>query len=153
MGRIHANGFFTIEVARGATLTIEGDITLKSGTLIGVRKNAALRIGAGCFFNRNCTILCRDAIRIGADCLFGESVKVYDHDHRLAGGKVSKSDYTLGSVEIGEGCWLANDVNVLKGSVLPANSVVAAKGVVNRPLEHAGIYAGIPVAYKKALPN
>jgi acetyltransferase-like isoleucine patch superfamily enzyme len=152
-GRIHANGFFGIEVARGAKLTIEGDVTFKSGTLIGVRKNASLRIGTGCFFNRNCSIICRDSISIGKDCLFGESVRVYDHDHRIAGGNVSKSEYTLASVTIGDDCWLANDVDVLKGSRIPDGCVIAAKGVVNRPLDSKGIYAGIPVEFKKALPN
>lgn len=151
-GRIHANGFFTIEVARGARLTIEGDVTFKSGTLIGVRKNASLYIGSGCFFNRNCSIVCRDSITIGKDCLFGESVKIYDNDHKIANGKVSKSEYALAPITIGNDCWLANDVDVLKGSVIPDNCVIAAKGVVNRPLEREGIYAGIPVAFKKALP-
>lgn len=149
LGRVSSNGFFKIEVARNAKLIIEGNITLSSGTLLAVRKNAFLSIGEGCFFNRNCSVVCREKITIGHDCLFGESVRVYDSDHLIKDGKVAKDAYKTSQISIGNACWIANDVNVLRGSLLLDNTVIGAMSLVNRALEVSGIYAGIPVGLKK----
>lgn len=150
-GKFISCGFFRIEIAKNAKLVIEGDITLKSGTIIGVRKNAVLTIGSGCFFNRNCSIVCREQIDIGKDCLFGESVKIYDNNHRVSLGKIDKDIYDTSPIVIEEGCWIANDVNILKGSFIPKNSVVGAMSLVNKRFETSGIYAGIPATFKRAV--
>jgi len=150
-GRISSNGFFYIELARGAQLIITGNITLSRGTLLAVRKNSILQIGHGCFFNRQCSIVARNSIVIGEDILVGENVKIYDNDHKIVNGIVSKNEYSTDPIVIGDRCWLANDVHVLRGSVLPNDTVIAAKGLVNRVLDVSGIYAGIPVVYKKSL--
>ena len=150
-GRISSNGFFTIELAKGARLIIIGNITLSRGTLVAVRKNSIVQIGQGCFFNRQCSIVSRKSIVIGENTLVGENVKIYDNDHKIINGTVSKNEYSTEPIVIGEGCWLANDVHILKGSVLPCNTVIAAKGLVNRVLSVSGIYAGIPAVYKKSL--
>ena len=150
-GRISSNGFFTIEAARGARVIIERDVTFQSGVYIGVRKNAYLKISQGSFFNRNCTIIARDSVSIGKDALFGENVKIYDNNHKIIDARVSKKEYDSAPIKIGDYCWLANDVNVLMGSIIPNNSVIATKGVVNRELQDEGLYAGIPVIFKKTL--
>ena len=150
-GKISSSGFFKIEIAKNAKLTISGNITLKSGTIIGVRKNARLTIDDGCFFNRNCSIICREEITIGKNCLFGESVKIYDNDHKLFAGKIYKDEYITSSIVIEDECWIANDVNILKGSYIPKNTVVGAMSLVNKRLEQSGIYAGIPVIFKRAI--
>ncbi len=93
-GKIKADRFFRIELARNSTLFINGDIHLQSHVFIAVRKNAQLTIGDSCFFNRFCSIVCRDKIRIGDNCMFGESVKVYDHDHAIEPEKASRIHYT-----------------------------------------------------------
>lgn len=150
-GKFTSCGFFRIEIAKNAKLVIEGDITLKSGTIIGVRRGGSLTIGGGCFFNRNCSIICRDKIEIGSNCLFGESVKIYDHNHRVAFGKIEKELYDTSPIVIQDGCWIANDVNILKGSFIAKNSVIAAMSLVNKRFEASGIYAGIPATFKKAI--
>lgn len=150
-GKFTSCGFFKIEIAKNAKLIIEGDITLKSGTIIGVRKNSILKIGKGCFFNRNCSIVCREEIDIGNSCLFGESVKIYDNNHKVSLGKIYRDSYDTSPIVIEEGCWIANDVNILKGSFIPKNSVIGAMSLVNKKLDDSGIYAGIPVIFKRTI--
>ena len=150
-GKISSDRFFRIEIARNAELVINGNIDIKSNVLIAVRKNAKLLIGNGCFFNRNCSIVCRETILIGNDCMFGENVKIYDHDHKIENKTISKTLYNTGKITIESNCWIANDVNILKSSYIRSSSVVGAMSLVNRPLEKSGIYIGIPVSLKKEL--
>jgi len=150
-GGIASNGFWRIEAGRGAFLHIGRGVTLQDGCFIGVRKNARLEIGDGVFMNRHCSVIVREHVTIGSDTLCGESVKIYDNNHRIENGRVSKTLYDTAPVRVGAECWLGNDVNVLMGSVIPDNTVIAAKGIVKGPLEKSGLYAGIPVQFKKSL--
>lgn len=153
-GSIRSNGFFTIEVARGARCVIHGDITLQDGVLLAVRKQGCLEIGGQCFFNRHTSVVCRDKVVIGDGCMFGEAVKIYDHDHKILEQSISKKEYSSLPISIADGCWIANNVNVLKGSSIPATSVIGAMSLVNGKLQSSGIYAGIPVRLRKKLdPN
>lgn len=150
-GRIKAKRFFRIEVSKNAKLIINGNITVKENVLIAVRKGAKLQIGNEVFFNRNCSIVTKDYIEIGDDCMFGENVKIYDHDHKIENFTISKDTYTTAPINIAKNCWIANDVNILKGSIIPENTVIAAMSLVNKPLEKSGLYAGIPVKFKKPI--
>ena len=150
-GKVSSDRFFRIEIARNARLVIDGNLDIKSNVLIAVRKNAKLSIGHGCFFNRNCSIVCREEVSIGNDCMFGENVKIYDHDHKIDHRTISKTLYNTNSITIESGCWIANDVNILKSSYIKSNSVIGAMSLVNKPLEQSGIYTGVPVHFRKEL--
>ena len=150
-GSIRSNGFFKIHVARGAKCIIQGDVILQSGVILAVRKNAVLEIGKNCFFNRHCSIICREKIVIKAECFFGEAVKIYDHDHKISKKGIARAEFISSPIYIEQGCWLANGVNILKGSMLPQLSVIGAMSLVNSKLEKSGIYAGIPVKLRKEM--
>ena len=150
-GKIKANRFFRVELSRGSSLKILGTLDVKENVLIAVRKNATLTIGRDCFFNRNCSVVVREKIEIGSDCMFGESVRIYDNNHLIENGIIYKDKYNTKSIRIGDGCWIANDVNILMGSKIPKKSVIAAMSLVNKELEKTGIYAGVPVDYKKSI--
>ena len=76
-GLIFPEGFVSISIHKGAKLIIKGNITLRQGTQILIRENARCVIGKKVFFNRNCSLVCRDNIIIGNSVLLGESVKIY----------------------------------------------------------------------------
>ena len=148
-GKIKSKGFLNIELSRNSLLVISGDLTLQKDVLIAVRKNAKLNIGNNCFFNRNCSIVCREEINIQNDCLFGENIKIYDNNHKIISGIVSKDLYDTKSITIEKNSWIANDSNILMGSYIKEKSVIAAMSLVNKPLEYSGIYIGIPVKLNK----
>ena len=148
-GRIKANRFFRIELSRNAKLEIKGTLDIKENVLFAVRKNAKLEIGENCFFNRNCSVVVRESVKIGNNCMFGENVKIYDNDHLIRNGKIFQDKYLTKEIIISPNCWIANDVNILKGSTLPKGCVIAAMSLVKFSLSESGIYAGIPVSLKK----
>ena len=67
-GKIKSKGFLNIELSKNSLLVISGNLTLQKDVLIAVRKDAKLYIGNNCFFNRNCSIVCREGINIQNDC-------------------------------------------------------------------------------------
>ena len=144
-GQIILNGFFNIEVSKNAYLNILGTISLRSNVLLAVRDNANLTIKDGCFFNRNTSIVCRKSIEIGKNSIFGEGVKIYDNDHKVVNGIVCHNKFNTKKIIIGDNCWVGNDVNILKGSIIKNKTIVGAMSLVKGELYKEGIYVGIPV--------
>ena len=150
-GVIRVEGKVKVSISRGACLVINGPISIKGQTQILIREGAYCEIGKRTFINRNCSIVCRESIIVGDSVLFGESVKVYDNDHKIINSVVSNGEFNTAPIVIGDNAWIANDVNVLKGSKIPSSTVIGAMSLVNKPLEKCGVYVGIPVRLIKLL--
>lgn len=114
------------------SLKFKGLPSVRRGFNIIIESPGKVHIGRGCFFNNDCSIVCRDEITIGNNCMFAEGVKIYDHDHRFRDPNklIKDQGYKNSSVVIGSNCWLANNVIVLKGTVVGANSIIGAGCVV-----------------------
>ena len=143
-GRIISNGFFNIEISKNAQLSIFGTITLRPNVLIAIRDNAKLTIKDGCFLNRSTSIVCRENIEIGKNSMFGENVKIYDNDHKIINGTVCRNKFNTKKIIIGNYCWIGNDVNILKGSIIKDKTIIGAMSLVKSKLSKQGVYAGIP---------
>ncbi|WP_157503081.1 acyltransferase [Mangrovimonas xylaniphaga] len=92
-----------------------------------------LKIGQGTFVNTNCSFNALDEVKIGENCLFGESVKIYDHNHRfnVKGQLLKEQNYSLGKVTIGNNTWVGSNVVILKGVTIGNNVVIGAGCVLN----------------------
>jgi len=100
-----------------------GNFTLISGSLhcdIG----APLRIG--------------DRVRIGHD------VSLLTVDHRVGPQEMRCGERKFGTIEIGDGAWLASRVVVLPGVSIGAGSIVAAASVVTRDIPPNTLAVGAP---------
>ena len=150
-GKIKVKGLLKLELSSSSTIVILGNLVLQDNVTISVRKGASLTIGKDCFFNKNCSIVSRDNITIEDDCMFGENIKIYDHNHLIQDGIIYKDKYDTKSITIGKNCWIANDVNILKGSIIPKNTVIGAMSLVNKELKESAIYTGIPVKLQKKI--
>ena len=148
-GFIKPEGNVNLHISKNGFACIKGNITLREGTTLLVREGANLTIGDGVFFNRNCSVVCRKEIKIGKQTLFGECVKVYDNDHSFGSSGVDKSSFESSRIFIGERVWVANNVNILKGSKISDFSVVGAMSLVKGNLEESGVYVGIPARLVK----
>jgi len=100
-------------------------------------------IGRGTFINWSCFFE-GGPIEIGRDCQIGMETMIATGSHPMEDGRVTKRHEQLG-VKIGDGCWLGARVTVLPGVTIAPGTVVGAGSVVNRSIEEAGVYAGVPV--------
>jgi len=105
--------------------------------------NGKLSIGEGCYFNRFCIISSHEQITIGSGCMFGPGVKIYDNNHQHTPEKGVSCQLNTKPVEIGNNCWIASDVIILKGSRIGDNCVIGAQCIV-----HGEIPAGSVIRKK-----
>ncbi|MDO5124493.1 MAG: acyltransferase [Eubacteriales bacterium] len=91
--------------------------------------SAKLKIGRGTYFNSGCNIGALESVTIGEQCLFGPNVCVFDNNHDFDAGGVKFTNNTS-PVTIGDRCWLASNVVVLKGASIGNNCVIGAGCVI-----------------------
>lgn len=117
----------------GKSLVLKSLPSVRRGFNVVIEPPGEVSIGKGCFFNNDCSIVCRDRVTIGDNCLFAEGVKIYDHDHRFRNPDklIKDQGYKAQPVVIGSNCWLANNVIVLKGTTIGSNTVIGAGCVVH----------------------
>lgn len=135
-GRIIFYKGFVFDVS-GEKFTIKiGKTTFKEDCSIRIRKNANLSIGEDVFFNRGCSVSCLGTTAIGAHTLFGENVKIYDHNHNFRNKDelIKNQGYSLGSVKIGENCWIGSNTVILKNVVIGDNVVIGANCIIHKSI-------------------
>ena len=84
------------------------------------------------------------SLKIGNHCSISTGVQIYTHDtvkYCVSGGRLSKE---VGTVVIGDNCYIAPSSTIGKGVVLGKCCVVCAKSFVNKNFEDYSIIAGTP---------
>ena len=85
-------------------------------------------------------------IKIGNDCMFSNDIEIRNGDsHSIINLNENKRVNYAEDVFIGNHVWLTAHVKILKGSVVPSNSIVGNSSVVSHKFQDENtIYAGIP---------
>lgn len=114
--KIFGNG--CISIGRNNEISADCDIQ--------VHGKGRFSIGDGSYMNRFCMISAHNSVSIGNHCMFGPCVKIFDNNHRFSREEGVSSDLTVGSVRIGNNCWIASNVIILKGAEIGDNCVIGA---------------------------
>lgn len=88
--------------------------------------NANLNIGSHTYFNNGCVISAMKSISIGNNCLFGPNVMVFDNNHMFTSKNGVSYEHKCDDITIGNNCWLAAGVIILKGTTIGDNCVIGA---------------------------
>lgn len=84
-------------------------------------------------------------VTIGKNTMIGAQCYIIDANHGTAKGQLIRTQKNeVEPIFIGEDCWLAADVTVIKGSVIEDGAVVGAKALVNGHIESNSINVGVP---------
>ena len=100
------------------------------GTIL-VDENAKLQIGHRVYFNEDLMISVKSGVTIGDGCRFGPGVKIFDNDHTFDAENGVSDKHVSAPITIGNHCWIAANVVILKGTQIGNNCVIGAGAVVH----------------------
>lgn len=132
-----------ISVAEGASVEIGADTWLRSDiapVIIFAFAGARIRIGREGFLN-GCHLSAKSSVEIGDRVWIGPGSRVFDADqHDLAADRRERIE----PVKIGDHCWIASDVTVLRGVEIGPQSVVGTRSLVTTSLPPHTLAVGNP---------
>lgn len=123
--------FCALKIFDHGTMEIGRNTELAHGCDIEVHGKGILIIGDGTYMNRYCMVSAHCCVRIGCHCMFGPGVKIFDNNHKFSREKGVSSELKSSPVSIGDRCWIASDVIILKGTTIGNNCVIGAGCVVS----------------------
>ena len=130
-------------------LVLGNDIAMQQGVVLSVSKNAILRIGNNSAFNERVTIHSKVSITINDNCRIGWNVQIFDTGFHYMINK-GKLAYRNAPVVIENNVWVGNGVSIMKGTYLPAYTVVASNSLVNKNFKEIGehcMIGGVPAKF------
>jgi acetyltransferase-like isoleucine patch superfamily enzyme len=125
--------YMRISVSKTAKIEILENVTFRAFGNIVVEQAGTLLIGKNVFFNNYCSLNCLDEITIGENTLIGESVKIYDHNHKYSNAPqfyVHPDQFSTAPVHIGQNCWIGSNVVILKGVTIGNNVIIGANNLI-----------------------
>ena len=149
------DGFFVRFPVEGELLEAldEGRLEIREGTLlepgcwITIAPQARIRIGAGCFLNRETMVAAQELVEIGDHVMFANGCFIGDADHRFDNPEQPvpwQGFTTKGPVRIGDNCWFGVGCVVTSGVEIGERCVIGANSVVTQDIPPRTIAAGAP---------
>jgi acetyltransferase-like isoleucine patch superfamily enzyme len=136
-----------LEALDSGRLEIGESTLLEPGCWLTLAPKARIRIGEGCFLNRETMLAASELIEIGDHVMFANGCFVGDSDHRYDDPTmpVTWQGFDLkGPVRIGDNCWFGVNCVITGGVTIGERCVVGANSVVTRDLPAGVIAAGVP---------
>ena len=130
-------------------LVLDKKITMQQGVTLSINNNAILKIGNNVVINERVTIHSKASITINDNCRIGWNTQIFDTGFHYMVNK-GKLAYRNAPVVIENNVWVGNSVSIMKGSYLPAYTIVASNSLVNKNFKEMGehcLIGGIPAKY------
>ncbi len=132
-------------IAEGASVEIGADSWLRSDlapVLIFAYPCARIRIGSEGFLN-GCHLSAKESLDIGNRVWIGIGSRVFDADqHDLDADRRER----IAPVRIGDHCWIAADVSILRGVELGEQCVIGTRSLVTKSLPPHTLAVGNPAS-------
>ena len=136
-----------LEALDEGRLEIGEDTLIEPGCWLTLAPQARIRIGSGCFLNRETMLAASELIEIGDHVMFANHCFVGDSDHRYDDRTTpvtSQGFEVKGPVRIGDNCWFGIGCVVTGGVEIGERCVIGSNSVVTRDLPPGVIAAGVP---------
>lgn len=129
--RVGANNI--IEISPEAEFRIGKNVAINQSNFITVKPNGKMTIGDNTYITR-ATISCLGEIEIGENCILGEGMKIFDHNHQHTKDpfSVSKTNFNIGKVKMGNNVWTGANVVILKDVTIGNNVILGAGCVIHK---------------------
>jgi acetyltransferase-like isoleucine patch superfamily enzyme len=136
-----------LEALDAGRLVIGEGTLLEPGCWLTLAPEARIRIGEGCFLNRNTMLAALELIEVGDHVMFAHGCFVGDAAHRFDDPETPvpwQGFSTRGAVRIGPNCWFGANCVVTSGVTIGERCVIGANSVVTGDLPPRTIAAGAP---------
>ena len=136
-----------LEALDSGRLEIGEDTLLEPGCWLTLSPEARIRIGQGCFLNRNTMLAALDLIENGDHVMFANNCFVGDavHRHDDPSKPITRQGFEpQGRVRIGSNCWFGVGCVVTGGVEIGERCVIGANSVVTQDIPPRVIAAGAP---------
>jgi len=136
-----------LEALDSRRLQIGEGTVFEPGCWLTLSADARIRIGEGCFLNRNTMLAATELIEIGDHVMFANNCFVGDSDHRYddpAKPITWQGFESQGPVRIGSNCWFGVGCVVTGGVKIGERCVIGSNSVVTKDLPPGVIAAGAP---------
>lgn len=127
------------------TIEFRGNCILGSSMKICTLERGYITIGKRVKFTGMSTLISEKNIELGDNCLISWNVQLMDTDfHEIYDYNGVRINHPK-QIKIGNHVWIGSRAIVLKGSIIPDNSVIAAGSIVTKALITKNtVYAGNP---------
>jgi acetyltransferase-like isoleucine patch superfamily enzyme len=136
-----------LEALDSGRLEIGEHTLLEPGCWLTLAPHGRIKIGSGCFLNRNTMLAAQELIEIGDHVMFANNCFVGDADHRYDDPEqpVTWQGFEArGPVRIGSNCWFGVGCVVTGGISIGERCVIGANSVITDDLPAGVIAAGAP---------
>ena len=136
-----------LEALDSGRLTLGDSTLLEPGCWLTLGPEAEIRIGRGCFLNKNTMLAAVERIEIGDHVMFANNCFVGDADHRYDDPDVPitwQGFVPRGPVRIGDNVWFGVNCVVTGGVEIGDRAVIGANSVVTADVPPGTIAAGVP---------
>lgn len=145
VGTINIKQFPSVlQISKRGKLVFNGKCHIGAGCNISVGVSGKLEFGESFNCSGRTAFIAHKNISFGNECLVSWGCTFMDSDFH----KIKKDGYVLNEtadIKINKNSWIGCNCNILKGSELPANSVLGAGSLLNKKYsEEKCIYAGVP---------
>lgn len=112
------------------------------GSCISIGKDGSLFLGDNFALTARSTIDCQKEIRFGNNCLLSWDILVMDSDYHYIYNKDGVSINAPRPIIIGNHVWMGCRTTVLKGTILPDHTIVAAGSIVAKKIQTPNTIVG-----------
>lgn len=128
---VQENNRSLLRVDNGGKIIFCGTAQFSEGISIRIGPNGTLNIGNNFAANKKCSLICDGDMKIGNDVLLGWKVNIRDSDGHVIYDDITKIKNPIQkNVIIGNHVWIASYVDILKGTEIKDNSVIAYRSCV-----------------------
>lgn len=141
-----------ISVGKEGKIVFEGDAHIGQGAILRVNPGGELVLGEHFAVSGTTTVVASKSIRVGRDVQLSWNSLIMDSDAHRIFNTDGRWINPPREIRVGNKVWIAANTIVMKGAVIPDNTVVAAGSLVNRAFEVGNcILAGSPARVVKEI--
>ena len=127
-------------------IIIHGRVNILNGAIINISENGCLEIGKRVSIGSNIRLKCTQKITIDESVMISWDCQIFDTDFHyiISNNEIARNNK---SIYIGKNTWIGSRVTILKGVVIPQNTIVAACSLVNKSFDCSStsiVLGGVP---------